>query len=419
MKPVISFIIIAFLIRISIATGQDVAYVRKTIDTLTSRVMAGRGYEADGNKLAAGFISKEFRKDGLKKFSKKYLQPFSIPINTFPDTIKISIDGKRLDPGKDFVVFSSSPSVSGTFDLVWALIDTSGQPVLQEGYSMDELGDKVVVTDAGQQDFRNENKFHSKGIIFLQDNHVWWHLSDGTHVLDYFQLQIAKDKIPVGSKKITIHLKNLYFEAFPTQNVIGFIKGKEFPDSFFVFSAHYDHLGKMGAVTYFPGANDNASGTAMLLDLAKHYKKRKNKPPFSLVFMAFSAEEVGLLGSQFYSQNPLFPLSAIKFLVNLDMVGSGSEGIKVVNGTIFKDKFDCLVALNSKNGYLESVSARGEAANSDHFPFYKNGVPCFFIYTLGKESKEYHNIYDTPDNAPLTKYTELFRLLAGFVTDCN
>ncbi len=419
MKPYVFVFIFLILTGIFSVSGQNVAFVRKTIDTLTAPGMAGRGYEANGNNIAARFISKEFHSDHLKKFSKKYFQAFSIPINTFPDTIKVSVDGQRLIPGKDFVLFSSSPSVSGTFDLVWALKDTTGQPVLQEGFSMDDLKDKVVVTDAGMQDFRKENKFHSKGIIFLQNGHVWWHLSDGVHVADYFQLQIAKEKIPEGSKKISIQATNHFFKAFPTQNVIGFVKGKEYPDSFFVFSAHYDHLGKMGAVTYFPGANDNASGTAMLLDLAKYYKKRKNRPPFSVAFMAFSAEEVGLFGSQYYTENPLFPLSNIKFLINLDMVGSGSEGIKVVNGTIYKNAFDCLVDINNKNNFLKTVSPRGEAANSDHYPFYEKGVPCFFIYTLGKESPEYHNIYDTPANVPLTKYSELFRLLKDFVNDCN
>ncbi len=111
----------------------------------------------------------------------------------------------------------------------------------------------------------------SKGIIFLMKDKVWWHVSNGKEVKDYFQLQILKDKIPDSAKTIAIHARNRYFENYQTQNVIGYVPGRNDPDSFFVFTAHYDHLGQMGSETFFPGANDNASGTAMLLDLARSF----------------------------------------------------------------------------------------------------------------------------------------------------
>ena len=190
---------------------------------------------------------------------------------------------------------------------------------------------------------------------------------------------------------------------------------KYYPDSFVVFGAHYDHLGMMGSNTFFPGANDNGSGTAMLLDLAAYYAMPENQPDYSIAFIFFSGEEAGLLGSEYYTEHPLFPLKNIKFMLNLDMVGTGSEGIKVVNGSIFKQEFEKLKALNEKGGYLKSVNERGEAANSDHYYFYKKEVKCFFIYTLGGEYKEYHTVGDKAAGLPLTKYTELFRLVCDFV----
>jgi len=395
--------------------GQDKDYARSVIDTLSSPGMFGRGYVNNGDKIAAEFIKNEFIKSGLMNFGDEYLQEFSIPINTFPDTIKVSVDNKHLIPGEDFVVFSSSPGVSGTFDLIWLLMDSTGtlQPVGDCG--MIDITDRVIVTDMNQKEFKDDKNFKSKGIIFLKENKVWWHVSNGKKVNDFFKLQILKDRIPIETKTITIQAKNKYFGDYPTQNVIGFVEGKVEPDSFLVFTAHYDHLGQMGAETYFPGANDNASGTAMLLDLAKHYSKSENKPDYSIAFIAISAEEVGLLGSEFYATNPLFPLEKINFLVNLDMVGSGSQGIKVVNGAVFEKEFNVLDSLNSINNYLQKVEKRGEAANSDHYPFYAREVPCFFIYTLGDECKEYHNIYDTPENVPFTEYKDIFRLLRDFV----
>ena len=295
--------IILFLLFVSYINGQDVKYAREIIDTLTSPSMHGRGYVNDGDKIAAAFISNEFFKCGLLSIGENYFQPFEIPINTFPDTVEVYIDEEKLIPGKDFVIFSSSPSVWGTFELTWSLKDSAGIYI----DSLTDFADKVVITDRNQKEFEEENTLGSKGIIFLMKDKVWWHVSNGKAVKDYFQLQILKDKIPDGAKTIAIHARNRYFENYQTQNVIGYVPGRNDPDSFFVFTAHYDHLGQMGSETFFPGANDNASGTAMLLDLANHFSQPKNQPDISVVFMAFSAEEVGLLGSDYYVQSSPIP----------------------------------------------------------------------------------------------------------------
>ncbi|MCF6184206.1 MAG: M20/M25/M40 family metallo-hydrolase, partial [Bacteroidales bacterium] len=201
-----------------------------------------------------------------------------------------------------------------------------------------------------------------------------------------------------------------YYSRLETKNIIAYVKGKT--DTSIVFSAHYDHLGTMGKTVFFPGANDDGSGVAMLLNLAKYFSKQK-KPKYNIVFMFFSGEELGLLGSRYYTQHPIFPLSKIKFLINLDMVGSGDKGITVVNGTVFKDRFNKLVEINDTKNYLPEIKIRGKAANSDHYFFFEEGVPSFFIYTLGKY-KEYHNIFDTPERLPLSKFEELMNLLIDF-----
>src|SRR5690606_24991792 len=124
----------------------------------------------------------------------------------------------------------------------------------------------------------------------------------------YFQVkkQLFENRtIKKISFKAAVHLNN-----YQTQNVIGFLPGKSKRDSFVVFSAHYDHLGRVGEA-YFPGANDNASGVSMLLELASYYAVPENKPEYSIVFMAFGAEEAGLIGSKFYVNHPLFPLKSI------------------------------------------------------------------------------------------------------------
>jgi Zn-dependent M28 family amino/carboxypeptidase len=170
----------------------------------------------------------------------------------------------------------------------------------------------------------------------------------------------------------------------------------------------------MGDQVYFQGANDNASGTAMVMDLARHFASAGGPPEYSMVFVALSGEEAGLMGAGYLAENPLFDLSRIRFLINLDMVGTGGDGITVVNGKVFQEEFDLLHQINEEMDLLHEVAIRGESCNSDHCPFYQKGVPAVFIYTRDKEYNEYHNLDDRAIDLPLTEYEDLFRLLVAF-----
>ena len=168
----------------------------------------------------------------------------------------------------------------------------------------------------------------------------------------------------------------------------------------------------MGRDTYFPGANDNASGISVLLNLEKYYANRK--PEYTLVFIAFGAEELGLKGSEYYVTNPIFQLDKIKFLMNFDIAGTGDDGIRVVNGSVYPEQFEQLQQINERQGLLKEVKVRGEACNSDHCPFHNHGVPSFYIYTLGG-IQAYHDVHDQPETLPLTEFEDLFRLVVEFV----
>lgn len=137
-----------------------------------------------------------------------------------------------------------------------------------------------------------------------------------------------------------------------------------------------------------------------------------------MVFIAFGGEEVGLIGSQFFVQYPLISLNKIRFLINMDIMGTGEEGIKVVNATEYKSDFDRLVKLNDEFHLLKSVQPRGKAANSDHYPFSEKGIRCFFIYTLGGISA-YHDVYDRAETLPLTKFNDLEKLLKLYIDSCQ
>jgi Zn-dependent M28 family amino/carboxypeptidase len=193
---------------------------------------------------------------------------------------------------------------------------------------------------------------------------------------------------------------------------MGMVRGTAVPDSFIAVTAHYDHLGRMGFDATFPGASDNASGTAMMLQLAAHYAK--NPQRYSMLFIAYSGEEAGLRGSSFYVKHPLVPLDRMRFLVNLDIMGDAKDGVTVVNATEFPEEFSMLENLNKKGDYLPQVRSRGKAANSDHYFFSEAGVPAFFLYSNGGAGY-YHDVFDKPATLALTNIDKVMKLLMDFV----
>ena len=229
---------------------------------------------------------------------------------------------------------------------------------------------------------------------------------------EYVWLQIKRENFDSLSNKIDIDIENKFFYNYKSQNICGFVEGET--DTFIVFTAHYDHVGEVGKEAIFPGANDNGSGTVTVLDLAKYYANLKEKPHYSIAFLIFSAEEVGLIGSKYYALNPTLNLNKVKFLLNLDMIGSGEKGIAIVNAKENGKATELIKKINDKNKYFDNVKIRGNAQNSDHYYFSKVGVPAIFIYTEGNY-KEYHSITDKYVDRLLTHYNEMFNLLTKFV----
>ncbi|RZL36511.1 MAG: M28 family peptidase, partial [Pedobacter sp.] len=135
--------------------------------------------------------------------------------------------------------------------------------------------------------------------------------------------------------------------------------------------------------------------------------------PYSVGFICFAGEEAGLLGSRYFTENATFSLSKIKFLINLDLVGTGERGMTVVNASIYPKAFSILNQINAEQKLISKINSRGKAANSDHYFFTEKGVPAFFFYTQGGISA-YHDVFDKPETLPLTEYKDLFKLIISF-----
>lgn len=370
-------LIILCLIIPGIAFSQDIKLTRTILDTLTSKTMWGRGYTNNGLGKAADYISAQFKAYGLSPMDgKTFKQDFSFPVNTFPGSMELKINGKSLIAGKDFIV--NPESMGGK---------ASGKLEQKDSSTFVSSTDRVVIT--------------------LKDKLTW---SVSTKPADYTEIQVIKSAITTP-ETFDINIENSFIPEFKAENICGLVKGTAQPDSIVVFTAHYDHLGGMGSTTYFPGANDNASGVSFLLSMAKYYAA--NPAPYTMAFICFAGEEAGLIGSKYFTENPLVDLSKIRFLINIDMVGTGETGITVVNATVYPKEFTLLNQINDANNYLAKIKSRGKAPNSDHYFFSEKGVPAFFIYTTGGIAA-YHNIYDLPGTLPFTKYDDLFKLFIDF-----
>jgi aminopeptidase YwaD len=417
-------LLLALFIQITLSYSQNLDYAKSIVAKLASPEFSGRGYTDNGNLMAAEYILAEYKRIGLLPLKKSYYQKFTLPINTFPEELHIKINGETLKPGIDYLIESSSPGIKGSFNV----IRTSRKEINTEEKLLDlinKAGDNFILIDNTDKsitdkelnkkidDFIGYLKYNpqipSKGIIVYTKDKLDWESSTYLNVRPIITIHKDLDLNKITALDLTI--ENKFIKKYETQNVIGYIKGNVNPDSFLVVTAHYDHLGKMGKETYFPGANDNASGVAMLLNLANYYAQ--NKPKYSMVFIALSAEEVGILGAKEFTEKPLIKLNLIKFLINFDLAGTGEEGIKVVNGSIYKNKFDILTKINTEEHLLPKVDIRGAACNSDHCMFYQKGVPCFYIYTQGG-IKAYHDIYDKAETLPLTEFVDYCTLMIKF-----
>lgn len=193
-------------------------------------------------------------------------------------------------------------------------------------------------------------------------------------------------------------------EKVPVKNVIGILEGAgPLAKETVVIGAHYDHLGyggpgsldkeKKKAIHH--GADDNGSGTATILELARHFGSQKNRQGRRLVFIAFTGEESGLFGSEHYVQNPLFPLADTVAMVNLDMVGRLRDDKLIVYGTGTSKDFDSAIDKLNKKHKFNLKKIPGGIAPSDNTSFYQKKIPVFFFFT--GDHKDYHRPTDTAD----------------------
>lgn len=219
--------------------------------------------------------------------------------------------------------------------------------------------------------------------------------------------------------------KNNYYQNIPasffegkkdpkgSENVVAFIKGSEKPEEVIVISAHLDHVGVDSKGNVFNGADDDGSGTVSILEIAQAFQqavKDGNGPKRSILFLHVTGEEIGLYGSRYYTENPIFPLENTVCNLNIDMIGRIDPLKKdnpnyiylIGSNKLSQELQDVSTQVNEKYTQLELDYKYDDPKDpnrffyrSDHYNFAKNNIPIIFYFNGVHE--DYHKITDTPD----------------------
>lgn len=232
-------------------------------------------------------------------------------------------------------------------------------------------------------------------------------------------------EIPQGNS-VTLQL-GVRKEIRRVENVVGMVRGSdpELCEEAVVFSAHYDHVGKGEDGSIYHGADDNASGTAGLMEIAEAFAQNSEKPKRSLLFIAMTGEEKGLLGSEYYITHPIVPLKKTTANLNTDMIGRVDSSYRakdnpnyvyvIGSDKISPDADSLLRAANDESERLE-LDYKFNADNdpnqfyrrSDHYNFAKNGIPVIFFFNGVHE--DYHKPTDTADKIDYEKMAKIARV---------
>ena len=380
--------------------------VRRIETILAADDMQGRRTFTPGIEKAAAFIADEFKATGLKTLnnSGSYLQSFAMVRTKFLGTSG-SFDGTALDK-KDIVVVTTQANLS--------INETSGYEKITIGKTANLMSEArklaglkknalVIVDTSFAKTFSGLTRLKSN--LFKSDKSVIFVLS-ATNPTSY-----------------SIEAKHEITEM-PLANVVGVLPGKSRPDEIVIFSGHYDHLGitskdrngNVVADSIFNGANDDAAGTTAMMVLAKYYKAANNNER-TLVFAAFTAEEVGGFGATYFS-NQLDP-AKVMAMFNLEMIGSESKWGKNSAFITGYDKTDMGKILQANlegtdfTFYPDPYPAQNLFYRSDNATLARLGVPAHTISTTKIDTDPYyHKATDEIGTIDIDNMTRIIKAIA-------
>ncbi len=465
--------LIVFLLAFSLSAQDPVTVdeLRDHIYFLADDALEGRKPGTPGGDKAAQYIRDYFSEAGLELLGDKGLQDFEIiSAVSLDDGNALSFAGKSYTVMQDFspLWFSDNGSLNAPVVFAGYGFQIDEEELSWDDYAEVDVKGKwalILLGDPEPDNPHSEYGFHAQmrkkvqvatdngaaGVIFVAGPQ--WDDEDQLPSLD--RRYEALDKVPVIrikrsvadallEQKSVADLEStlnetsapqslemnkelsattaLKIDYDTTHNVAALVRGQNAAaEEYIVIGAHYDHLGYGGpgsgsraidTLAIHNGADDNASGVAAMLEIAEYFATLPQKPQRSLLFLAFGAEEMGLLGSKFFVDNPLLSMDDLRLMINLDMVGrlDESKGL-TVGGTGTSTVLDSLVKEGAAELALE-VSTQDEGSGpSDHASFYGKDKPVLFFFS--GTHQDYHK---PSDDADKINYTGIQKI-AGLVTD--
>lgn len=478
MRKITILLVLFGIVQLSMAQDEELKYAKTIteddlhdyLSVLSSDALQGRETGEKGQKMAAAYIAAHFQELGLSGPVKNgrnfgYYQPVKL-YSAIPGEIYVKTKSGTHANFEDIIYYGQSQTTEevGT-DIVFVgagteedfkSVDVKDKAVLAvvdnprawrgpaENAKKYEAGMLFIVnmkTDEEFEEYKAQLKhylsggrlavekptFESKpsGVFFIKP-------SAGAAIFkkDFDQLTAAMADGGKGIKqikngKVSFSIKQNVQEV-ETENVLGYLEGTDLKDELVVLTAHYDHVGMNGEEVY-NGADDDGSGTSAVMEIAEAFVKAKNEgngPRRSMLFMLVTGEEKGLLGSEYYASNPVFPLKNTIVDLNIDMIGRidpehkddpnyiylvGSDRLSTELHEISEKVNDTFSQLELDYTYNDEGHPDRIYYRSDHWNFAKNNVPIIFYFNGVHE--DYHKPTDTIDKINFDMLTKRAKLV--------
>ncbi|RHW74924.1 M20/M25/M40 family metallo-hydrolase [Colwellia sp. RSH04] len=392
--------------------------VSKDVTYLASNELQGRGNFSKDINTAANYIAERFKAIGLTSQSgsandiQSFLQEYRIKTVT-PEKLNVTLNENSI-PSDKLAIASSNDEINWQNDKTINIHSIGEDDDMRS--SLQEINHQggnhiVLVNTAHEKMFKRYQAYFNRGITKLETSEKQSGELTGGSII----LVLSNNK---NLKKFTVQASNTVNKTV-LKNVVGVLPGKSKADEIVLYSAHYDHLGMQGDSEIFNGADDDASGTSAIINLAEHFSKTHANER-TVMFAAFSAEEIGGFGSKYFSKqlNP----DTITAMVNIEMIGKPS---KFGAGTVWMTGMDRSSLGEQLNNALASTDNNTLKVHNDPYPkqnlFYRSdnatlarlGVPAHsFSSTQLDKDEHYHQTSDDINSVDLSSMHQVIKTLA-------
>ncbi len=439
------------------------------VEHLCRKEMAGRLPGHTGFTKAAEFMAKNFKQLKLKPFYKNYFQKLKVEYNEIlaPEHFTILKNGKRINYnlGKDYAYRGFTGGTKLNAQVVFCGYGLSQPELGYDDYAGMDVKGKVALVfkyntrwNPEGKVFANGNprekaivaaKHGAVGILFVSlpndaepqkpigsviagagrqmikfpEVHIELYMADELFegsgcTLKEMQTKIDAEKKPSSValvNKIDMEVHTKYVKEKEVANVAGILEGSDpvKKNEYIIVGAHLDHVGGQAGKIYFPGANDNASGSAVVLQMAREFVNQKVNPKRTIVFALFASEEQGLLGAAYFANHMPFPKEKVMAMINMDCIAVG-DSIQIGGGKSAPDLWKTIKEIDEKNERLMTNNT-WTGGGADAEPFFKLGIPTAYFVTTNSY-KHLHMISDTPETLNQALFCSLANL--AFKTVC-